>query len=217
MTNNPSSRHYQFSDKILICLDQCINTIFGLSKNTRANPADPVINDSLTESEKKCSAALMRINHTGEVCAQALYLGQSLTSKDKTIKKELQNAAIEEQDHLNWCKQRIEELGGRTSLLNPFWFGSSFVIGITAGFISDKISLGFLNETEQQVGKHLESHLKKLPEQDYKSRAIVGQMLKEELEHADLAQNLGAATLPEPVKWTMQSMSKVMTTSTYYV
>lgn len=217
MTNNLKHRHYQFSDKILICLDRCINTLLNNSKSHRVNPADPVIETPLTQQEKKHSAALMRVNHTGEICAQALYLGQSLVSKDEAIKAALQNAAHEEVDHLSWCQTRIQEFNGRTSYLNPFWFTGSLMIGITAGLISDKVSLGFLNETEIQVGNHLESHLNKLPQNDHKSRAIIGQMLKEEREHASLATTLGATTLPQPVKWLMQGMSKVMTKTVYYV
>jgi len=159
----------------------------------------------------------MRINHSGEVSAQALYQGQALTSKNKEVKEKLQQAAIEENDHLNWTKKRIHELGSHTSLLNPLWYGGSFAIGAFAGAIGDKWNMGFLAETEHQVVEHLESHLNTLPGGDLRSRAILEQMKTDEAKHATTAIENGAAELPPPVKKLMAAMSKVMTSTTYYI
>jgi len=170
-----------------------------------------------SEQEKKNIAGLMRVNHSGEVSAQALYQGQSLTCKNSEIKEKLQQAALEENDHLDWTKNRVHELGGHTSLLNPLWYGGSFAIGALAGAIGDKWNLGFLAETEQQVVKHLESHLDQLPGGDLRSRAILEQMKIDESKHATTAIENGAAELPPPVKKLMAAMSKVMTGTAYYI
>lgn len=157
----------------------------------------------------------MRINHTGEVCAQALYQGQALTARLPEVRQAMEHAAEEEIDHLAWCEQRIRELGGRPSLLNPLFYGLSFGVGAVAGLISDKVSLGFVAATEDQVVKHLDEHLAQLPEQDHKSRAILEQMREDELQHATTALEAGGLRFPAPVKFGMTLLSKVMTKSTY--
>jgi ubiquinone biosynthesis monooxygenase Coq7 len=159
----------------------------------------------------------MRVNHVGEVCAQALYQGQALTSRDPATRQALIQAAWEETEHLNWTERRIEELGGRKSLLNPLWYAGSLAMGIAAGRFGDKWNLGFLAETERQVGAHLEDHLRRLPPQDERSQAVVKQMASDEAEHAATAIHLGAAELPKPVKAAMRLSSKVMTGTAYYI
>ena len=159
----------------------------------------------------------MRIDHTGEVCAQALYQGQALTARLPEVRKKMERAAAEENDHLDWCERRIEELGGRTSLLNPLWYAGSFAIGALAGLAGDKWSLGFVAETEQQVGEHLDEHLEQIPPQDAKSRAILEQMKQDELRHANQALVGGGVPLPAPVKLAMRLSSKVMTRTVYWL
>jgi ubiquinone biosynthesis monooxygenase Coq7 len=171
----------------------------------------------LSETEKKHAAGLMRVNHVGEVCAQALYQAQRLTSKSPHLQVQLGKAAKEEEDHLYWCAQRLDQLGSRPSWLNPLWFAGSFAIGAVAGLAGDSWSLGFVVETEKQVENHLNSHLDALPENDLTSRAIVAQMREEEIEHGKMAKNLGASDLPEPVKVVMGAVSKVMTKTAYYI
>ncbi|MDP2247374.1 MAG: 2-polyprenyl-3-methyl-6-methoxy-1,4-benzoquinone monooxygenase, partial [Nitrosomonadales bacterium] len=183
----------------------------------RPHPDKQIEEQSLSDSEKKHAAALMRVNHCGEVCAQALYSGQSLTARNKETVAALQQAAREETEHLAWCEKRIKELGGRTSALNPLLYGSSFILGAVAGALGDRWNLGFLAETEKQVGRHLESHLQMLPPNDMKSRAVVEQMRIDEAQHAESAIQHGGAALPKPVKAAMQKASKAMTTSTYYL
>lgn len=171
----------------------------------------------LSADDKKHALGLMRVNHCGEVCAQALYQGQALTARNPQAKEALQHAAFEETEHLAWTEQRIRELGGHSSLLNPVWYTGSLVMGVTAGLLGDKWNLGFLEETEQQVGAHLDSHLASLPEQDLKSRAIVEQMRDDELKHAEMAHEQGAAALPAPIKGLMRLTSKVMTSTSYRI
>ncbi|PCI09067.1 MAG: demethoxyubiquinone hydroxylase family protein [Gammaproteobacteria bacterium] len=211
-------RNYTFFDQLIINADTALRTLFGEPIIThRPYPAAGVSDADFSEQERKNIAGLMRVNHSGEVAAQALYQGQSLTSRNKAIKEKLQQAAQEENDHLEWTKNRINELGSHTSLLNPLWYGGSFVIGACAGVAGDKWNLGFLAETEHQVVKHLESHLNKLPGGDLRSRAILEQMKTDEQKHATTAIENGAAVLPPPVKTLMAAMSKVMTGSTYYI
>lgn len=211
-------RQFSFFDRLCNVADSALKTTFGVyDAQTRTNPAEKIDDAELSEQEKSHAASLMRINHTGEVCAQALYQGQALTAKLPNIRAEMEQAAKEEVDHLAWCSERINELDSRESLLNPIWYVSSFAIGAAAGIAGDKWSLGFVAETEQQVGRHLEEHLEKLPEQDTKSRAILKQMHQEELQHAANAKAHGAADLPAPIKVTMSFMSKVMTKSVYYI
>lgn len=211
-------RQLTIFDSFIHNFDQCIRTATGLqTKLMRPNPSDPVINEKLSPKETQTSASLMRINHTGEVCAQALYLAQSIATKDPAIAKQMSEAAQEEQDHLSWCKQRLTELQSRTSLLNPIWWGGSFALGLAAGFAGDKWSLGFVMETENQVSKHLEQQLNKLPEGDHKSRSIVSQMEWDERQHAVHALEVGAKQLPAPIPLMMSITSKVMKSIVYYV
>ena len=211
-------RNYTLFDQVLFGIDAILKDATGLvTQNTRLNPAVDITENDLTDSEKRHAAGLMRVNHVGEVCAQALYQGQSLTAQDRIIQQKLEQAAEEEKDHLAWCKERITELNSHTSYLNPFWYTSSLLIGIIAGLAGDKINLGFLAETERQVEQHLTNHLEKLPKKDLKSRAIVEQMRIDEIQHAMTAEEFGASKLPTPVKFAMRCLSKVMTTTAYWI
>ncbi len=211
-------RNYTPFDQLIMSADTALRTLFGEPIITeRGYPADDISEVEFSEQEKKHIAGLMRVNHCGEVSAQALYQGQSLTSRNSEIREKLRQAALEENDHLDWTKNRLQELGSNTSILNPLWYGGSFAIGAFAGAIGDKWNLGFLAETEHQVVEHLESHLNKLPGGDLRSRAILEQMKKDELKHATTAIEQGAAELPPPVKKLMAAMSKVMTGSAYYI
>ncbi len=211
-------RNYSPFDQLILNADTALRTLFGEPVVTqRPYPANDISESEFSDQERKNIACLMRINHSGEVSAQALYQGQALTSKNQQVKEKLQQAAVEENDHLDWTKKRIHELGSHTSLLNPLWYGGSFAIGAFAGAIGDKWNLGFLAETEHQVVKHLESHLNTLPGGDLRSRAILEQMKTDEAKHATTAIENGAAELPPPVKKLMAAMSKVMTGTTYYI
>ena len=204
-------------------LDTGLRTLFGGVVNTgRTNPADTVPSSAaadaeLSESEKTLAGRLMRINHAGEVAAQGLYQGQSLTAKLPRVREQMEQAAREENDHLEWCRNRASELGTHTSYLDPFWYLGSIAIGAGAGLAGDKWSLGFVAETERQVVKHLESHLQQLPQHDTKSRAILAQMKVDEGKHATSAMVAGGAELPPPVKKAMGLASKVMTRTAYWV
>lgn len=206
-------------DKAIAVIDMGLRTVFSQAIPSRPYPQADMPDDTslLTDKERKHAAALMRVNHVGEVCAQALYSGQALVSRDPANVEALKEASREEVDHLAWCERRITELGGRTSLLNPLWFGASFGLGVTAGLLGDKWNLGFLAETEHQVSAHLGSHLQALPAQDHTSRAIVTQMKKDEEQHAETAEYLGGAALPSPVKLAMRLASKVMTRTAYHL
>lgn len=204
-------------DSLIIEFDTGLRTLLAKPHSMRVHPDAGVAETALSEVEKKHISALMRINHTGEVCAQALYSGQALTAKNAATSSSMQQAAREETEHLAWCESRITQLGGRTSLLNPLFYAGSFTLGALAGALGDKWSLGFLEETEKQVGAHLASHLQQLPEADQKTRKIVEQMQQDEAKHALEARQLGAAELPIPAKILMKQMSKLMTTSTYYL
>ena len=203
-------------DQLISEFDTGLRTLLAKPHSQRAHPDENVAETKLTDAEKRHAGALMRINHTGEVCAQALYSGQAITARNAATSRTMQQAAREETEHLAWCETRIQELGGRTSVLNPLFYAGSFTIGAVAGALGDKWSLGFLEETEKQVGEHLTSHLTQLPEADEKSRKIVEQMRADEAKHASDAKILGAAQLPVPVKFCMKLMSKVMTASTYH-
>lgn len=206
-------------DRLIVEFDKGLKTLTANAHSVRPHP-DHNINqatEDLTSEEKRHAASLMRINHCGEVCAQALYNGQALTAKNPETVKALEQASKEETEHLAWCEKRIQELGSHTSFLNPIWYASSFTLGAIAGAFGDKWNLGFLAETERQVGKHLNHHLETLPSNDAKSRAILEQMKIDEAEHAKTAVHLGAAELPAPIKAAMQSMSKVMTKTTYHL
>ena len=203
-------------DRFIQAADQVLRVLAGIVERRRASPAAEVPDSMALPTEgKKQSTALMRVNHAGEVCAQALYQGQKLATRNAGLKANLAQAALEELDHMAWCQDRIAELGGRTSLLNPLWYAGSFVIGYGAGKMGDDISLGFLAETERQVQRHLERHLDRLDARDVRTRLVVEAMARDEAGHATTAQQLGAASLPAPVRLAMTLMSRVMTTLSY--
>ncbi len=204
-------------DRIIIEFDKGLRTLFSDAHSVRPHPDAEVLESPLDEKEKKHSAALMRVNHSGEVCAQALYQGQALTAKDPVVQKKLQQAALEETEHLAWTAHRVHELGGHLSALNPLWYTGSLLMGAFAGFLGDKWNLGFLSETEQQVGSHLQSHLERLPVEDGKSRAIVEKMHEDEIGHAEMAMALGGAVLPMPAKMIMKVNGKIMTSLAYRI
>lgn len=213
-----NQRQYSKLDQLCLSLDQALKSIFGRADTTeRPYPAANLNESELTHKQREHSAALMRINHAGEVCAQALYHGQGLVSRREDVREKMQHAAIEEGDHLAWCSKRITELGSHTSYLNPLWYVGSFAIGLTAGLVGDKWSLGFLAETENQVVKHLESHLSLLPEEDKKSYQIVQQMQVDEGQHRDDAVQAGAAELPLVIKKLMGFSSKIMVKTAYWL
>lgn len=217
--NITASRNFSLLDQIITVIDQGVRTVFASSVAMRANPAADVKETpgQLTVVEKRHSAGLMRVNHVGEVCAQALYQGQAITAYSARIEAEMEHAAQEEVDHLAWCEQRLLELNSHTSYLNPAWYFGALCLGMVAGLIGDRWSLGFVAETEQQVVKHLDGHLGDLPEADYKSRAIVEQMRTDELEHRAMAIKNGAAELPMLIKSLMTAAAKVMTSTAYYI
>jgi 3-demethoxyubiquinol 3-hydroxylase len=204
-------------DQAILQFDRALRTVLAPAHSVRPVPGAELAETTLTEEEKRHAAALMRINHCGEICAQALYQGQSMMSRDRTIRSALQQASDEETEHLAWTERRIAELGGRKSLLNPLWYGGALAIGLVAGKFGDRWNLGFLAETERQVEAHLKGHLDTLPATDAKSRAIVEQMKADEIQHADTAVALGAHELPAPVKGAMKMASRVMTRTAYWV
>lgn len=204
-------------DRFIIELDKGVRAVFGAARAGRGTPGADLPEAELSAAERRHAASLMRVNHCGEVCAQALYQGQAMASGNASLKRELESAAREEEDHLAWTAARIRELGGRTSILNPLWYGASFAIGYAAGKAGDRWNLGFLKETERQVEAHLAGHLDRLSPLDGRTRAVVAQMKRDEAAHADMAASLGAAELPGPVKRAMAGVAKVMTTTTYWV
>jgi ubiquinone biosynthesis monooxygenase Coq7 len=204
-------------DRGIVQFDRMLRTLFAPAVAARDLPGEALPQAPLSESERRSAAALMRVNHTGEVCAQALYEGQGLTARSETVRALMKQAAREETDHLAWTAKRIEELGGRVSALNVIFYGGAFAFGTVAGLLGDRWSLGFLQETERQVEGHLESHLDRLPEADGRSRAIVEQMKADEAKHGAMAQMGGAAELPGPVRLAMRLAAKVMTGSTYWL
>lgn len=211
-------RHYSKTDDILINIDQAIRTLAGKPVlSGRPNPANEHTELELSSEDKQHVARLMRINHTGEVCAQGLYQGQALTAHDAETKASMQTSAIEENDHLEWCETRIKELDDRTSLLNPLFYTGSFAIGAIAGAIGDKWSLGFVAETEKQVEAHLNEHLEQIPVEDEKTRAILEQMREDEIHHGEKAIQHGGVDLPTPIKKLMSFTSKIMTKAVYRV
>jgi ubiquinone biosynthesis monooxygenase Coq7 len=211
-------RHLSLFDKVIQNADVALRTLIpGAANQQRPSPAQSSNDNELSEEERKHSAGLMRINHTGEVCAQALYQGQALTAKLPTVREAMEEAAAEEVDHLVWCEDRIRQLGSHTSLLNPAFYGLSFGIGAIAGAVSDKVSLGFVAETERQVCKHLSEHMTSLPTQDNKSKAILLKMLDDEAKHATAAIDAGGYQFPLPVRFAMTGLSKVMTKSVYKI
>ena len=204
-------------DRLITAFDNGLRTLLAPAHSARAVPGAALAEPEMTAPERQVAAALMRVNHSGEICAQALYQGQALTARNASARAALEQAAVEETDHLAWTAQRIEELGGRASLLNPLWYAGSFALGAAAGFLGDKWNLGFLAETERQVEGHLEGHLDRLPAQDEKSRAIVNEMKVDESRHARTAVDHGAAELPEPVKLAMKLGSRIMTRTAYWI
>ncbi|MDF3195731.1 2-polyprenyl-3-methyl-6-methoxy-1,4-benzoquinone monooxygenase [Pseudomonas sp. 1928-m] len=213
-----SERHFSPVDRLLLQADAALRTLLPFSgQPSRPSPAIVQPEAELDEQQAQHVAGLMRINHTGEVCAQALYQGQALTAKLPQVRKAMEHAADEEIDHLAWCEQRIRQLGSQPSILNPLFYGLSFGVGAAAGLISDKISLGFVAATEDQVVKHLDEHLQQIPLEDQKSRAILEQMRVDEEQHACNALNAGGLRFPAPVKFGMSLLAKVMTSTTYRV
>lgn len=204
-------------DSFIVELDRALRAVAGVHDARRPTPAEAAPEAELTEEERRDAAALMRVNHVGEVCAQALYQGQALTARDPYARKALQQAAGEEQDHLAWSLERIHELQGRPSLLNPLWYAGAFAMGAAAGALGDRWNLAFLAETEHQVEEHLAGHLERLPAHDRRTRLVVDAMRADEASHRQTALRLGAAELPEPAKRAMRLAAKVMTTVAYRI
>jgi ubiquinone biosynthesis monooxygenase Coq7 len=204
-------------DQFITGFDRGLRTLFAPAQTLRAVPGEAFHDAQLDETQRQTSASLMRVNHSGEVCAQALYQGQALTARDASAKQTLEQAAQEETEHLAWTERRIAELGGSKSVLNPLFYAGSFAIGAISGLLGDKWNLGFLAETERQVVRHLEGHLERLPPEDQKSRAIIEQMRNDEARHATSAISHGGAELPQPVKSAMKASSKVMTETAYWL
>ncbi len=205
-------------DKILAGANNALRTVASpAGRPTRRNPSENILDAQLNSKQKAHAAGLMRVNHAGEVAAQALYQGHATVARDENIESQMKHAADEEFDHLAWCEQRIHELGYQPSRLSPLWYAGAYTIGAASGLLGDKWSLGFIAETEKQVCSHLDSHLDRLPEEDAKSRAIVEQMRDEEEEHGKNAIEAGAAELPRPVVRLMRATAKVMTKTAYWV
>jgi ubiquinone biosynthesis monooxygenase Coq7 len=205
-------------DQAISHFDQALRAVRGsIGKTTRPSPAKNIEPDALSEKERLEAVRLMRVNHCGEVCAQALYQGQAIVAKSPEVANHMRQAAIEEIDHLSWTEDRIHELDGRVSYLNPLWYAASFGMGAVTGMLGDKINLGFVAATEDQVAKHLDDHLTKLPEQDTKSRAILGQMKADELTHKEMALAAGGTEFPAPIKMGMRIISDLMTKTTYWL
>ena len=204
-------------DNMIGTFDNALRTLNGIYNNKRPSPAESIEQPELNEDERKHVAGLMRVDHVGEICAQALYQGQAFTAKDEQTRKHMLEAALEEADHLDWCKQRLDELDSHTSLLNPAWYAASFAIGAAAGIAGNGWNLGFVVETERQVEAHLDEHLGELPPQDECSRVILEQMKADEIKHADNALHAGGKILPGPIKQAMRLMSRVMTSTAYRI
>lgn len=202
-------------DPLILQADRALRTVFAPAPTVRAMPGEGLPEAEMDAAARRHAAALMRVNHVGEICAQALYAGQAFGARDDRVRTALEQAAWEETEHLNWTERRIAELGGRKSLLNPLWYTGAWLIGVAAGRAGDPVSLGFLAETERQVEAHLDGHLGRLPEADARSRAIVEQMKADEIAHAETALRLGAAELPQAAKLAMKLAAKVMTTVAY--
>lgn len=206
-----------FLDPLILQLDQGLRTVFAKAPTVRPMPGEMLPEVEMTAKERRYAGALMRVNHVGEVCAQALYAGQAFSAENNHVQHVLERAALEETEHLNWTERRIADLGGRKSLLNPFWYVGAWVIGAIAGRLGDAASLGFLAETERQVELHLERHLSRLPPCDQRSRAVVDQMKTDEASHARRALDMGGNPLPGPAKVAMQAAAKAMTATAYWV
>jgi ubiquinone biosynthesis monooxygenase Coq7 len=206
-----------FADTLIAEFDRGLRTLCGTPQAVRSSPSAGIAETELGTEARKHAAALMRVNHSGEVCAQALYQGQALGSGNPALRRDLSRAAAEERDHLDWSRTRIDELGGRVSLLNPMWYAGSLAMGMLAGRLGDKWNLGFLAETETQVEAHLQGHLERLDPQDQKTRVVIEAMQKDEAGHAQSARALGAQELPDPVKLAMRCAAKVMTGVSYRI
>ena len=204
-------------DRLITVFDNSLRTLLAPARSARPHPDAAIDDAGLDDAQRALSAALMRVNHTGEICAQALYQGQALTARNPSARVALEQAAAEETDHLAWTERRITELGGRLSALNPLFYAGSFAVGAMAGIAGDKWNLGFLAETERQVESHLDSHLGRLPEADVKSRAIVDQMKADEARHARTAVEHGGAELPQPLRQAMKLGSRVMTETSFHL
>jgi ubiquinone biosynthesis monooxygenase Coq7 len=210
------NRKLSVLDQLIENADQVLRTLSGQANQAQRNsPAASEAEAALASSDRRHVAGLMRVNHTGEVCAQALYQGQALTARLPDVRQQMEAAAAEEVDHLVWCEERLRELGSHTSHLNPIWYGLSFTLGAAAGLAGDRWSLGFVAATEERVCDHLSDHLQQLPEDDQKSRRILEQMLEDERRHGDIALEAGGEPFPEPVKRVMSAVSRVMTSSSY--
>ncbi|MFT5643356.1 MAG: ubiquinone biosynthesis monooxygenase Coq7 [Janthinobacterium sp.] len=216
---NPMSEHRQHHplDRLITGVDKALRVIAGVASAARPSPAHGAPDADMDSAEQRHSAGLMRVNHVGEVCAQALYNSQALFAKSDALRRQFEHAGRDEEDHLAWTAERLTQLGARPSLLNPLWYGGAYALGTAAAFLGDARSLGFVVETERQVEAHLASHLLKLPQQDAKSRAIVEQMRSDEAEHGAAAEQLGATATPALVKVVMTLMSKVMTGAAYRI
>lgn len=212
---HPPRRPLGLLDRVIVAFDNGLRTVAAPALSGRPHPDAELPEADLDTAERRLAAALMRVNHTGEVCAQALYQGQALTARDPLVRGALEEAAREETDHLAWTEHRIAELGGTRSVLNPVFYAGSFVLGAMSGFAGDRWNLGFLAETERQVEAHLEDHLSRLPSQDAKSRAIVSRMRDDEVRHARKATDLGGAPLPAPLQTAMKYASRIMTRATF--
>jgi ubiquinone biosynthesis monooxygenase Coq7 len=213
-----TQRKLSFVDQLIDNADQVLRTLSGeVNQAQRSSPGSGESETEMATRDRRHVAGLMRVNHTGEVCAQALYQGQSLTARLPDVREKMEQAAAEEVDHLVWCEERLQQLGSHTSHLNPLWYGLSFALGAAAGIAGDRWSLGFVAATEERVCEHLSDHLQQIPEDDKRSRLILEQMLEDERRHGDLALAAGGEEFPEPVKRVMTAVSKVMTSSSYRI
>ena len=204
-------------DRMLCAADEALRTLSGATRASRPCPAERVEETSLSETERRHAAGLLRVDHAGEVCAQALYAGQAMTARDPAVRLALQHAGHEERDHLSWCAERLGQLGSSPSALSPLWYTGSFALGVASGLAGDRWSLGFLVETERQVERHLDGHLERLPADDQRSRAILEQMREDEIRHAQSGRELGGHELPALIRRAMATVSKVMTATAYRV
>jgi ubiquinone biosynthesis monooxygenase Coq7 len=204
-------------DTLINAADSALRTLFAKPHASRPCPTVPGQASDLDAAERALAGALMRVNHVGEVCAQALYASQALSTQDPALRRHFEEASKEEGDHLAWTRERLDELGARPSLLNPLWYAGAFGLGLLAGKLGDRVSLGFVMETERQVESHLASHLERLPQGDHASRAIVAQMKEDEARHAEEAQGAGGLVLPAPVKALMRASARVMTRTAHYI
>ncbi len=215
--HNREQRQHSVADRIVAAADQALRAVAGSPMAGRSRPGADRADEPLQPDERRHAARLMRVNHAGEIAAQALYQGQALTARLDDVRDSMEDSAAEECDHLAWCEQRLDELGGQRSLLGPVWYAGSFAIGAIAGLAGDRWSLGFVAETEKQVVRHLDGHLAELPERDERSRAILEQMREDEAEHGDKASRAGGTPLPAPLPQLMGVVSKVMTRTAYWI